>query len=144
MKNYLRALTLKWNRFKRRSQAPVPSIISASTKLKGDILNADILQIDGKLEGDIHCTELIIGLNGQVQGKVYAKNLSIYGSLNGHAEADVMFIASSARMVGNVLHKSLAIEPGAYIEGNCIHTPRADNGAKAVVTPLHAVNGLNK
>jgi cytoskeletal protein CcmA (bactofilin family) len=33
--------------------------------------------------------------------------------------AKSVFLASTARMAGDVEHESLAIEPGAYIEGHC-------------------------
>jgi len=120
MKNFRRMLYLKVARMGRGSNTPVPSIISFGTKIKGDILGGDVIHIDGRLEGNVCCDELIIGSRGQVLGQVRAKTLSLYGTLQGSAEAENLFIAGSARLTGDALHGSIAIEPGAYIEGRCI------------------------
>lgn len=127
MKNFRRMLYLKIARMGRGSNAPVPSIISFGTKIKGNILGGDVIHIDGRLEGNISCEELIIGIRGQVIGQVKAKTLSLYGTLQGSAEADNLFIASSAKLAGDAVHNSIAIEPGAYIEGRCIRTQKSDN-----------------
>lgn len=139
MKNLVRFCSLKLAKFKRASRRPVPSIVSSGAKIKGDILNADVIQIDGQLEGNVACQELIIGTRGMVRGKVQAKTLSVYGSLNGLAQAEHIFVAASARFTGDLFHQSLAIEPGAFIEGNCVHQPKPEEN-KGVVTPIRAAN----
>lgn len=142
MKKLLRTLNFKFAKLKSRSRTQVPSIISLGTKIKGDILAADVIQIDGKLEGNVTCQELIVGVQGQVVGEIKAKNLSIYGVLQGKIEAENMFVAATAKVIGNVQHRSLAIEPGAYIEGNCQHFPKTEIAAgKGVVTPISAAGG---
>ena len=120
-------LYLKIARMGRGSNAPVPSIISFGTKIKGHILGGDVIHIDGRLEGNISCEELIIGVKGQVVGEVRAKSLSLYGTLQGTAEAENIFIAGSARLIGDALHSSIAIEPGAYIEGRCVRAQKAES-----------------
>ena len=62
MKKFRRMLYLKIARMGRGSNAPVPSIISFGTKIKGNILGGDVIHIDGRLEGNIVCEELIIGV----------------------------------------------------------------------------------
>lgn len=126
MKKFRRMLYLKIARMGRGSNAPVPSIISFGTKIKGNILGGDVIHIDGRLEGNIACEELIIGVKGQVIGQVKAKSLSLYGTLQGTAESDNIFIAGSARLIGDALHSSIAIEPGAYIEGRCVRVQKSE------------------
>ncbi len=126
MKKFRRMLYLKIARMGRGSNAPVPSIISFGTKIKGNILGGDIIHIDGRIEGNIACEELIIGVKGQVIGQVKAKSLSIYGILQGTAEAENIFIAGGARLTGDAMHKTIAIEPGAYIEGRCVRVPNVE------------------
>jgi len=111
---------LKIARMSRGSNTPVPSIISFGTKIKGNILGGDVIHIDGTLEGNVLCEELIIGSRGHVYGQVKTKNLSIYGQLQGSADAESVIIAKGARVAGDILHSSIAIEPGALIEGHCI------------------------
>lgn len=122
MKKIKRLLYLKLARRMSRNSSPesVPSIISEGTKIKGDITSSGIIHIDGKIEGDITCNEVIIGIKGAVMGNVNANNLQLYGSLNGKAVVDQLFVAKSAKMTGDATHNTIAIEPGAYIDGHCV------------------------
>ena len=143
MKNFVRKCSLKLAKIRRGSRRPVPSIVSSGAKIKGDILNADVIQIDGQLEGNVVCQELIIGTRGLITGKVQAKNLSVYGSLQGQAQAEHVFLASSAHLLGDLSHQSLAVEPGAFIEGKCIHQAKMEEN-RGVVTPIRAVGGYTQ
>ena len=100
--------------------APVPSIVSENTKVVGNIISDGIIHIDGTVEGDVSCDELIIGIKGCVCGSVTASNLQLYGALKGKALVDNLFVAKSAKLVGDAAHNTIAIEPGAYIDGHCM------------------------
>lgn len=99
---------------------PVPSIISENTQLNGDLISNGIIHIDGQVEGDVSCEELVIGLKGAVIGTVNANSLHLYGTLQGKAKADTLFVAKTAKLIGEAVHTTIAIEPGAYIDGRCI------------------------
>ena len=114
---FRRMLYLKIARMSRGSNTPVPSIISFGTKIKGNILSGDVIHIDGAIEGNIACEELIIGSRGHVYGQIKAKSLSIYGLLQGSAEAETVMIAKGARVTGDIFHQSIAVEPGAMVDG---------------------------
>lgn len=129
MKKFRKMLYLKLARIGRGSATPVPSIISFGTKIKGNISDGDVIHVDGRIEGDICCEELIIGLKGQILGRVKAKTLSVYGLLQGTAEAENVFVAGNARINGDIYHKSLAVEPGAFIEGRCVRTSKGEGEA---------------
>ena len=122
MKKLKRLIYLKLARrlSKSTTGAPVPSIVSENTKIKGDILSDGIIHVDGQVEGDISCDELIIGIKGSVAGAVTANVLQLYGALKGKALVDNLFIAKSAKLIGDAAHNTIAIEPGAYIDGHCI------------------------
>ena len=123
MRSLRRLIYLKIARMSRGSNTPVPSIISYDTKIKGDIWGGDTIHIDGKLEGNIMCNEVIIGTRGYIMGDIKAKTLNIYGTVNGTVDTENLFIANNARIIGNACYTQIAMEPGAYIEGNCM--PRA-------------------
>ena len=122
MKNLRRLLYLKIARklSKNDNSLPVPTIISTNTTIKGDILSEGILQIDGHVEGDITCSELVIGIKGSVTGCVTVQNMQLYGTLRGKALVDNLFVSKTAKLVGDATHNSIAIEPGAYIDGHCM------------------------
>ena len=55
--------------------------------------------------------------------------MSVYGTVNGTIDTEELFVANNARLIGNSYYNSIALEPGAYVEGNCI--PRAKANAKS-------------
>lgn len=122
MKNLKRLFFLKIARrmSKNDSNLPVPTIIGSNSKIKGDIISDGILQIDGQVQGDVTCSELVIGVKGIVSGCVTVQNLQLYGTLKGKAIVDNLFVSKSAKLIGDAKHNSIAIEPGAYIDGHCI------------------------
>lgn len=121
MSNLRRIIYLKIARKLSRSSAgPVPSIISEGTKFKGNIVSNGVIQIDGRVDGDISCDELIIGVKGNVVGTVTANNMFLYGVLQGTANVNELFIAKSAKLLGDAAHTTIAVEPGAYIDGRCL------------------------
>lgn len=130
MRSLRRLIYLKIARMSRGSNTPVPSIISYDTKIKGDILGGDTIHIDGRLEGNIMCNELIIGTRGYILGDIKAKSLSVYGTVNGAIDTESLFVANNARLIGNSVYTKIALEPGAYVEGSCI--PRSKLAAKTV------------
>lgn len=121
MKNLKRMLYLKFARMNKQSPSvPVPSIISENTQVKGDIISNGIIHIDGHVEGDVTCDELVIGVKGTVIGSVNVTNLHLYGVLQGKATVDKLFVSKTAKLLGDATHNSIAIEPGAYIDGHCM------------------------
>lgn len=127
MKNLKRLLFLKVARklSKNDNSIPVPTIISANTKVKGDIVCDGILQIDGHVQGDVSCSELVIGLKGSLTGGANVKDLHLYGTLRGKTVAENLFVSKTAKLIGDATHTSIAIEPGAYIDGHCMRANTA-------------------
>lgn len=117
-----RMLFLKFARKFNKSdnQVQVPTIISENTVIKGDIISDGIIHVDGNIEGDISCMELVIGVKGSVTGSVTVQNMHLYGTLRGKAVADNLFVSKTAKLIGDAKHNSIAIEPGAYIDGHCM------------------------
>jgi len=97
----------------------VPSIVSADLAIEGNLISTGEVQVDGSVSGDIRCKALIVGVKGSVTGEVVAQTVRMHGSIKGMVRAKSVFLASTARMAGDVEHESLAIEPGAYLEGHC-------------------------
>ena len=135
MSSLRRLIYLKIARMSRGSNTPVPSIISYDTKIKGDIFGGDTIHIDGKLEGNIACNEVIIGTRGYILGDIKAKSLSVYGTVNGVIDTDDLFIANNARLIGSAIYNKIALEPGAYIEGTCMPKSKSQHASPALKNP---------
>ena len=97
------------------------AIISADMRIKGDLVSEGEVQIDGHVEGDVRCRSLTVGPTGEIKGEVEVDEARLHGSMIGQLRANSVFLANSARMVGDVYHESLAIEPGAFVDGHCRH-----------------------
>ena len=128
MRKLRRVMFLKWGRLIRGEKSVVPCIISAGTKMTGNITEGDVIHIDGNIEGDVSCKELVIGASGVVNGTVEAKSVELYGELTGSLKAETLFIAGTAKFVGDSVYKTIAIEPGAVLEGKC-SVRHGDNNA---------------
>lgn len=119
-------------------KASVPSIISADLRINGDLICSGDVQVDGWVEGDIQSRSIVVGEGATVHGSLQAETVRICGLVKGAIKADSVVLEKSAKVTGDVLHKSLAIEQGASLEGMC---KRLDAPAGApVVTPVPAAN----
>jgi cytoskeletal protein CcmA (bactofilin family) len=101
------------------TKASVPSIISPDLRINGDMVCSGDIQIDGWVEGDIQSRNVTVGEGATVHGAVQAENVKICGIVNGQIRADNVVLEKTARVTGDILHKSLSIEQGAFLEGMC-------------------------
>ncbi len=98
-----------------------PSVISSDLSITGDLVCEGELHIDGKIQGDIRCRKLIVGVNAQINGEIQADVAKVHGSITGHLCAKSVFLAAQSKITGDITHERLEIEPGAYLEGHCRH-----------------------
>jgi len=115
----------------------VPSIVSNDLTIKGNLVSKGEIQVDGKVDGNINCKALIVGRNGFVSGHILAQTVRIHGSIKGLVKANSVFLASTAKMTGDIDHESLAIEPGAFVDGHCkrmesLDPPKSQSKTKTV------------
>lgn len=104
-----------------KAASVAPTIISSDLKIIGNMVSKGEIQIDGTLEGDIQCMRLSVGDGGHVQGNVTVETALIRGRVDGQIKAKKITLTRSARVVGDILHETLTIEPGAHLEGHCRH-----------------------
>lgn len=104
--------------------ASAPSIISADLVVNGTLTSNGDIQIDGKVEGNVHSAGLVIGDKASIQGDVTAEDVTVRGRVKGSIRARKVLLASTCHVEGDILHEAFAVETGAFFEGNCRH---ADN-----------------
>jgi cytoskeletal protein CcmA (bactofilin family) len=105
-----------------RSGRAAPSIISADVVFVGNISSGGDIQIDGTVEGDIRSMSLTIGEKATINGEIVADDVTVRGRVIGSIHARRVQLCSSCHVEGNILHEALAVETGAYFEGNCRHS----------------------
>jgi cytoskeletal protein CcmA (bactofilin family) len=96
----------------------VPSIISADLRITGNLKSDGDIQVDGYVEGDIDSATLTVGEGANVKGHISCETVRICGTIDGAVKAKSVVMAKTARVIGDIIHDSLAIEAGAFIEGN--------------------------
>jgi len=108
--------------------------------VRGTLISAGDVQIDGKVDGDIRASGLVIGEKAVISGDVYAEEAVVRGRVEGSIRARKVQLCASCHVEGNILHEALSMESGAFFEGNCRHSdnPLAD-APEAIPTRAPAV-----
>ncbi len=95
----------------------VTSIIGEDLKIVGNMSSKGDVQVDGEIEGDIHCASLLLGDKSKVQGSVVAEDVVLRGKVLGSVRSLRVTLQAQSHVEGDIFHQSLAIEQGAYFEG---------------------------
>jgi len=104
----------------------VPSLISDDMNILGNLISDGYVDINGHIEGNVKCESLTVRDNGMVKGDVFADMVQVYGQVSGIIKARHVLLASTARVRGVVMHESMSVEDGAFIDGQCKRTDRSN------------------
>jgi len=107
---------------KRGSGRTAPSIISNDLVVNGDLTAAGDIQIDGTVEGDVRSQSLTVGEKASITGQVVAEDVVLRGRVIGSVRGRRVQLASTCHVQGDIIHETLAVETGAFFEGNCRHS----------------------
>lgn len=129
-----------------KTASGVPSIISADLRIEGNLFSEGDVQVDGEVIGDIDSRTLTLGENSVVRGSISAETVRLCGQVEGEVRASTVVMTKTARITGDILHDSLAIEAGAFIDGHCKRLEAkpgeaAGQGAKAAPAQTSANGG---
>ena len=94
-----------------------PSVLSSDLIVKGNLLTAGDIQIEGKVEGDIQAHLLTVGETSEIKGEIIADDVIINGKVIGCVRGLKVRLTNKARVKGDIIHKAIAIESGAHFEG---------------------------
>jgi cytoskeletal protein CcmA (bactofilin family) len=94
-----------------------PSVIAADVNILGNIVSDGILDIDGKIDGNVKCRSATIRRNGRVMGDVVAESVQVFGEVTGLIKAREVSLFATCRVEGVIMHESLTIEDGAFVDG---------------------------
>jgi cytoskeletal protein CcmA (bactofilin family) len=101
-----------------QKRAP-PALLGADLSISGTIKSSGEIQIDGSVDGEIHCVRLVVGVSAVVHGTIKADTVLIAGQFNGQIMARDVVFGQSARVIGDIFHEQLTVEFGAFFEGSC-------------------------
>jgi cytoskeletal protein CcmA (bactofilin family) len=95
----------------------VVSVIGPALVVTGNLETTGDLQIDGDVQGDIYAARLVIGEQARVVGDLVANEIIIGGAVQGTVRGNTVTFRSGCHVEGDVMHRKLTIEQGAYFEG---------------------------
>ena len=95
-----------------------PSVLSSDLTVKGNITTQGDAQIEGVVEGDIRAHQLTVGESATIRGEIVADEIIVNGRVVGRVRGLKVRLSATARVEGDIVHKTIAIESGAHFEGS--------------------------
>ena len=102
----------------------IPSVIATGMHVLGNIVSDGVLDIEGKIEGNVRGQTITIRPDGIIRGDVVADMLHVYGAVEGLIKARSVHLYAQARVSGTIMHESITIEDGALVDGKFKRTDK--------------------
>jgi cytoskeletal protein CcmA (bactofilin family) len=96
---------------------PSPSLLSSDLTIKGNVITSGDIQIEGTIEGDVRAHLLTVGESATIKGEISADDVVVNGRVIGRLRGLKVRLTATARVEGDIVHKTIAIESGAQFEG---------------------------
>jgi cytoskeletal protein CcmA (bactofilin family) len=93
------------------------TVIAKGLKIVGSVTAEGLVEVNGQIDGELHCTSLVISRGAHVNGTIAAERVEVDGNVEGPIQGGEVILKSQAHVVGDIHHQSLAIERGAHFEG---------------------------
>jgi len=96
------------------------TVIAKGLKIVGSVTAEGLVEVNGQIDGELHCTSLIIAPGAQVSGTVAAERVVVDGNVEGPIQGGQVHLKSQAHVVGDIHHQSLSMERGADFDGRSV------------------------
>ena len=95
------------------------NFLGGGTVVDGTIKTNNSVRVDGKLKGKLICKNtLTVGLNGEIDGEVQAKNAIVGGKIKGKVSiTEKLVLESKSVLIGELKASKLIIDEGAVFDG---------------------------
>jgi len=100
-----------------RSGPPGLSFIGPEVLVSGDLATDAQLHVDGRIDGNVRCHQLVQGEAGVIAGNIHCDEARIAGTIEGQVNVRTLFVEASARIMGDVAYEVISIDAGAQLEG---------------------------
>ena len=93
-------------------------IIGDCATINGTIQEKNQIIIQGSVDGDVTCKELIVGKSGNLKGNIKTESLSVEGTVEGELNVKgLLKLMSSGSVSGKITYGSLQINEGGKLTG---------------------------
>lgn len=116
-----------------------PTVVAEGVTLTGGLTANGVVEIRGKICGDVCCAEVEIRPGGCVEGDIVADDVVVAGDVHGSIFASQVELKRTARATGGILFQRLVMTPGAYcVEGPDCQCRHPDAGGTQDVSDRQA------
>lgn len=114
------------------------SFVGPEAVVSGNIATDAQLHVDGRIEGNVKCAQLIQGIAGIIAGNIDADEARLSGTVEGMVVARTLFVEASARILGDIAYETVSIDAGAQIEGRLARRGALglDDSRPLIATPV--------
>ncbi|MEM1229541.1 MAG: polymer-forming cytoskeletal protein [Pseudomonadota bacterium] len=111
----------------RKKQDTGITLISPSSRVRGDVHFSEQLFVNGRIEGNLYAepdsgSTVVISEQGAVSGEIRVPNVVINGLVEGDVyAAGKLELAAKAKVTGNVYYKLIEMQLGAKVDGQLVH-----------------------
>lgn len=112
------------------------TVIAEGLKIVGTVTADGLVEVNGHVDGEMHCVSLVVARNAFVTGTIAAEHVVVDGKVEGPILGGDVVLKSQAHVVGDIACQSVIIEKGAFIEGRLVRSHGLSNGQLA--TPHEA------
>ena len=105
---------------------PIETLISAPTRIQGDVLFSGGLQLEGTVAGSVRAAQdrpsrLVTGSAAVIEGSVVAQIVELHGTVRGDImAARRVTLGAGARVEGNLHYGAIEMAAGAHINGKLV------------------------
>ena len=101
------------------------TIIAQGLKITGSVSADGLVEVNGHIDGDVHCTSLFVSPKAVINGGVEADRVVVNGRVEGPIRGSEVVLKPRAHVVGDIQHQ-ISIERGAYFQGRSVRTPETN------------------
>lgn len=102
------------------SSANNHSVIGEDLTIEGQSITIrckGALEINGKIQAELHSQKLVVGKSGQVEGTIAADSVDVMGRVSGTIMGARVVLHPTAEVEGDIHAKTLSVSDGATFEG---------------------------
>jgi cytoskeletal protein CcmA (bactofilin family) len=102
-----------------RNDVPNNSVIGENSVFEGRFYVSGSILIEGKFDGEIKTEDhLTVGPTGKVKTDIYARRVTVGGTLIGNITAsEEVDLLANGKVLGNIVTPKLNVEDGVLIQG---------------------------
>lgn len=98
--------------------AAAPSVIASMAEMTGTLNTPEELHVQGRVEGDLRASKIVVCAGGVVKGGLTAEVIIIEGAVEGRVEGHDVLLCGGAVVSGEITHRTLGIDTTVAFEGH--------------------------